>query len=80
MSDKLGPLVGKRTWGGLVCIGGPPQLTDSAQVTSPSVGFFTPTGEWEVENNGVLPLITPDVKGWKSPIPLKNSRAFWRER
>lgn len=53
--NKLGPLVGKRTWGGLVGIGPTPLLMDGAQVTSPNVGFFTPEGEWEVENFGVAP-------------------------
>jgi tricorn protease len=59
-SNKLGPLVGKRTWGGLVGIGGTLQLMDGAQVTSPNVGFFTPGGEWEVENHGVAPDLVVD--------------------
>lgn len=49
----LGPLVGKRTWGGLVGIGPIPPLMDGGAVTSPSVGFFSPRGEWDVENKGV---------------------------
>ncbi|WP_374468973.1 PDZ domain-containing protein [Phenylobacterium sp.] len=53
--NRIGPLVGKRTWGGLVGIGQTPVLMDGAQVTSPSVGFFNPKGEWEVENYGVAP-------------------------
>jgi tricorn protease len=52
---KLGPLVGKRTWGGLVGIGLIPVLMDGGHVTSPSVAFFSPTGEWDVENHGVDP-------------------------
>ncbi|MDT7933275.1 MAG: PDZ domain-containing protein [Sphingomonadaceae bacterium] len=52
---KLGPLVGKRTWGGLVGIGPIPPLMDGGSVTSPSVGFFNPAGQWEVENHGVAP-------------------------
>jgi tricorn protease len=51
----LGPLVGKRTWGGLVGIGPIPVLMDGGTVTSPSVGFFSPTGQWDVENKGVEP-------------------------
>jgi tricorn protease len=51
----LGPLVGKRTWGGLVGIGPIPPLMDGGQVTSPSVGFFSPSGQWDVENHGVQP-------------------------
>ena len=53
--EKIGPVVGKRTWGGLVGIGGIPVLMDGGHVTSPSVGFFNPKGEWEVENHGVDP-------------------------
>ncbi len=53
--EGVGPVVGKRTWGGLVGIGGIPVLMDGGHVTSPSVGFFNPKGEWEVENHGVDP-------------------------
>jgi tricorn protease len=53
--NKLGPLVGKRTWGGLVGIGEIPVLMDGGHVTSPSVGFFSPQGQWDVENHGVQP-------------------------
>ena len=53
--DKLGPLVGKRTWGGLVGISEIPVLMDGGNVTSPSVAFFSPKGEWDVENHGVDP-------------------------
>jgi tricorn protease len=52
---KLGPLVGKRTWGGLVGIGPIPVLMDGGHVTAPSVAFFSPKGEWDVENHGVDP-------------------------
>jgi tricorn protease len=52
---KLGPVVGKRTWGGLVGISDIPVLMDGGHVTSPSVAFFSPAGEWDVENHGVDP-------------------------
>ena len=52
---NVGPLVGKRTWGGLVGIGGIPVLMDGGHVTSPSFGFFSPKGDWDVENHGVDP-------------------------
>jgi tricorn protease len=52
---KLGTLVGKRTWGGLVGIGPIPVLMDGGRVTSPSVAFFSPKSEWDVENHGVDP-------------------------
>jgi tricorn protease len=53
--NQLGPLVGKRTWGGLVGISAMPPLMDGGQVTSPDVGFFSPAGQWDVENHGVDP-------------------------
>lgn len=58
---KLGPLVGKRTWGGLVGVSGYPALMDGGAVTSPSFGFFSPSGQWEVENHGVAPDIEVDL-------------------
>ncbi len=58
--NNLGPLVGKRTWGGLVGIGNIPVLMDGAEVTSPSVAFFSPAGQWDVENHGVDPDIVVD--------------------
>src|SRR5262249_27168571 len=42
---KLGPLVGKRTWGGLVGIGGYPNLMDGGSVTAPHFAFWNPEGE-----------------------------------
>jgi tricorn protease len=55
---RLGTLVGKRTWGGLVGIGEIPVLMDGGHVTSPSVAFFSPKGEWDVENHGVDPDVS----------------------
>jgi tricorn protease len=55
--NHLGPLVGKRTWGGLVGINEIPILMDGGEVTAPSVAFFNPDGQWEVENHGVDPDI-----------------------
>ena len=53
--NHLGTLVGKRTWGGLVGISAIPVLMDGGEVTSPSVAFFSPAGQWDVENHGVDP-------------------------
>ena len=53
----LGPLIGKRTWGGLVGIGGYPRLLDGGAVTAPRWGIWFPNGKWEVENRGVAPDI-----------------------
>jgi tricorn protease len=53
----LGPLVGVRTWGGLVGIGGYPPLLDGGFVTAPRWGLYGTKGEWEVENKGIAPDI-----------------------
>ncbi len=55
--SKLGPLIGKRTWGGLVGIGGYPPLMDGGSVTAPHFAFWNPNGTWDVENHGVDPDI-----------------------
>ena len=54
---KIGPLVGTRTWGGLVGIYDYPVLIDGGTVTAPRVAFFNKQGKWEVENEGVAPDI-----------------------
>ena len=63
----IGPLIGKRTWGGLVGIGGYPVLIDGGSVTAPHFAFYSPEGEWEVENRGVSPDIEVemDPKAWR---------------
>jgi tricorn protease len=52
---KVGPLVGKRTWGGLVGRAGAPSLMDGGYVTAPSSGVWSPDGHWIAENIGVIP-------------------------
>ena len=53
--EHIGPVVGERTWGGLVGFGSLPTLMDGGVVTAPSVGFFSPDGTWDIENHGVIP-------------------------
>ena len=57
----LGPLIGKRTWGGLVGIGGYPELIDGGYVTAPRAALYGLKGEWEVENHGIAPDIEVDL-------------------
>jgi tricorn protease len=63
----LGPLVGKRTWGGLVGIGGYPTLVDGGSVTAPHFAFWSPDGKWDVENYGTPADIDVDLdpKAWR---------------
>jgi tricorn protease len=51
----LGPLIGKRTWGGLIGISTNPDLVDGGFLTVPFFRFYTPEGEWRIENEGVAP-------------------------
>jgi tricorn protease len=53
----IGPLIGKRTWGGLVGIGYYPPLLDGGRITAPHFAILSPDGDWEVENAGVPPDI-----------------------
>ncbi|HEY6660585.1 MAG TPA: PDZ domain-containing protein [Pyrinomonadaceae bacterium] len=55
--DKLGPIVGTRTWGGLVGIWNYPVLMDGGFVTAPRGAIYGLKGDWEVENRGVPPDI-----------------------
>jgi tricorn protease len=54
-SRKVGLLVGKRTWGGLVGIWDAPPLLDGGSITAPRGGFISRDGKWAVENEGVAP-------------------------
>ncbi len=58
---KLGPLVGKTTWGGLVGIYDYPVLMDGGTVTAPRLGVVSPEGNWYVENVGVAPDVDVDL-------------------
>jgi tricorn protease len=58
---KLGPLVGKRTWGGLIGVSEYPALMDGGNVTAPNFGFFSPEGQWDVENHGVAPDVEVEM-------------------
>jgi len=51
----IGKLVGTRTWGGLVGIGGYPSLLDGGYVMAPRYAIYGLKGDWEVENRGIAP-------------------------
>jgi tricorn protease len=57
----IGPLVGTRTWGGLVGIGGYPELIDGGRVTAPRWAIYGLKGDWEVENHGIAPDIEVEM-------------------
>ncbi len=72
----LGTLVGARTWGGLVGIGGFPTLVDGGRVTAPNWGLYGLKGEWEVENHG----IAPDVEVEQDPALVRQGHDPQLER
>ncbi len=57
----LGPLVGTRTWGGLVGIYDYPELLDGGSVTAPRVALYGLEGRWEVENVGIAPDVAVEM-------------------
>jgi len=62
---KLGKLIGKRTWGGLVGTLGFPILMDGAYVSAPNLAIWSEDG-WVVENVGVPPDI--EVEQWPAEV------------
>jgi tricorn protease len=67
---QIGPLIGTRTWGGLVGIWDVPPLIDGGFITSPRGGFFDLDGEWAVENYGV----PPDIEVEQLPAEVNAGR------
>ncbi len=58
--SALGPLIGKRSWGGVIGITNRGTLIDGGSVNVPEFGFLSPQGEWIIEGHGVDPDIVVD--------------------
>ena len=56
----LGPLIGTRTWGGVVGIRGYSPLVDGGYVTRPEFGTYGVDSQWVIEGHGVDPDIEVD--------------------
>jgi tricorn protease len=54
---KVGPIIGTRTWGGLVASSVPYPLLDGGTITAPSSAVFALNGEWPAEGEGIPPDI-----------------------
>ncbi len=67
---NVGPLVGTRTWGGLVGTWDTPPLIDGGRFVAPRGGFFDVNGEWAVEGEG----IAPDIEVRNDPRPVIEGR------
>ena len=72
----LGPLIGVRTWGGVVGISGRGPLLDGGQVYVPLSGTNAATGEWVIEGHGV----DPDIEVWNDPKSVLDGRDPQLER
>jgi tricorn protease len=62
----VGPLIGRRTWGGLVGVLGFPELMDGGSVTAPNLAIWTEEDGWVVENEGV----PPDIEVEQTPADV----------
>ena len=63
---ELGPVIGTRTWGGLIGISGSPSLIDGGGVTVPTFRMYNPDGTWFKEGYGV----DPDIEVPEDPTEL----------
>jgi tricorn protease len=58
---NVGPLVGTRTWGGLISSQQGPRLMDGGTYTAPDAAVYGLSGKWEVENAGVAPDVEVEL-------------------
>ena len=66
----LGPLIGTRTWGGLIGLSGSPNLIDGGIVTVPTFRMYNPDGTWFPEGHGV----DPDIEVPEDPSALAKGK------
>lgn len=73
---KIGPLVGTKTWGGLVGTWDTPNFIDGGRMVAPRGGFYDVKGEWAVEGVG----ISPDTEVQQNPADVVKGRDPQLER
>jgi len=64
----IGPLLGTRTWGGLIGIYANPGFVDGGTMTVPHFRFVDADNDWSVENEGVA----PDIEVGLDPVATNN--------
>lgn len=69
-SYGLGPMIGTRTWGGLIGINGAPRLIDGSGTTVPTFGIYEIDGTWAIEGHGV----DPDIEVNNDPTTLASGK------
>lgn len=67
---KLGPVVGQRTWGGVVGMTGRHELVDGTVITVPMNAAWFDAYGWSVENHGV----EPDIEALRTPLDWAEGR------
>jgi tricorn protease len=67
---KIGPLVGTKTWGGLVGTWDTPLFVDGGRMVAPRGGFYDVNGQWAVEGVG----ISPDIEVQQTPADVMKGR------
>ncbi|MGI5369415.1 S41 family peptidase [Streptomyces iakyrus] len=67
---KLGPVVGQRTWGGVVGMTGRHELGDGTVITVPMNAAWFDAYGWSVENKGV----SPDIDVLRTPLDWAEGR------
>ncbi len=75
----IGPLIGKRTWGGLVGhYTNPGDLLDQGFTGTPNLAFYTTDAKWEIENHGVAPdyEVDLDPKAWRKGTDAQLEKAI----
>ena len=73
---EIGPLVGTKTWGGLVGTWDTPPFVDNGRMVAPRGGFYDANGEWAVEGVG----ISPDIAVEQTPKDVIEGRDPQLER
>ncbi|MGI5309551.1 S41 family peptidase [Rheinheimera sp. WS51] len=73
---NLGKTIGTRTWGGLIGISANPSMIDGGFHVVPFFRFYTPDGEWRIENEGV----SPDIEVELDPIAVNKGIDVQLER
>ncbi|MFZ3558074.1 S41 family peptidase [Streptomyces sp. BH055] len=66
----LGPVVGQRTWGGVVGMTGRHKLGDGTVITVPMNAAWFPQYGWSIENRGV----EPDIEALRTPLDWAEGR------
>ena len=73
---KIGPLIGTKTWGGLVGTWDTPPFVDGGRMVAPRGGFYDVNGQWAVEAVGVA----PDMEVQQTPVDVIKGRDPQLER